>query len=134
MYVWKTAGPIFIKFYICNFLCGFSSPFNFSPHQTVFQSTSDSINTKLFLFFSACVTGARLAFINMMVKQNNLLNLIIGCLYVTFFGLHDSVILMTTIRSVRAKEIAMQQRFSLHVMGSHYVLHRNNDHHQVRKS
>jgi len=28
---------------------------------------------------------------------------------------------MTIIRSVRAKEIAMQQRFSLNVMGSHYV-------------
>jgi hypothetical protein len=30
---------------------------------------------------------------------------------------------MIIIRSVRAKEIAMQQRFSLNVMGSHYVLH-----------
>ena len=44
----------------------------------------------------------------MTVKHNNLLNLIIGCLYVSFFGLHVSVILMTVIRSVRAKEIAMQ--------------------------
>ena len=39
----------------------------------------------------------------------------------SFFGLHVSVILMTIIRSVRTKEIAMQQRFSLNVMGSHYV-------------
>ena len=38
-----------------------------------------------------------------------------------FFGLHVSVILMTIIRSVRAKEIDMQQRFSLNIMGSHYV-------------
>ena len=38
-------------------------------------------------------------------------------------GLHVSVILMTIIRSVRAKEIAMQQRFSLNIMRSHYVLH-----------
>ena len=30
-----------------------------------------------------------------------------GCLYVNFVGLHVSVILMTVIRSVRAKEIAM---------------------------
>ena len=56
-------------------------------------------------------------------KPNNLLNLIIGYLYVSFFGLHVSVILMTIIRSVRAKEIAMQQRFSLNVMGYLYVLH-----------
>ena len=34
-----------------------------------------------------------------------------GCLYVNFVGLHVSVIDMTIIRSVRAKEIAMQQRF-----------------------
>jgi hypothetical protein len=60
-----------------------------------------------------------ITFINMTVKHNNWLNLI----YVSFFGLHVSVILMTIIRSVRAKEIAMQQRFSLNVMGSHYVLH-----------
>ena len=33
-----------------------------------------------------------------------------SCLYVSFFGLHVSVTLMTIIRSVRAKEIAMQQR------------------------
>jgi len=58
-----------------------------------------------------------IAFINMSVKHNNLLNLIIGCLYVSFFGLHVLVILMTIIRSVRAKEIAMQRRFSLNVMG-----------------
>ena len=64
-----------------------------------------------------------ITFINMTVKHNNLLNLIIGCLYVSFFGLHVSAILMTIIRSVRAKEIAMQQRFSLNVMGTHYVLH-----------
>ena len=57
------------------------------------------------------------------IKHNNSLNLIIGCLYVSFFGLHVSVILMTIIRSVRAKEIAMRQRFTLNVMGSHYVLH-----------
>ena len=60
---------------------------------------------------------------NMTVKHNNLLNLITGCLYIIFFGLHVSVILMTIIRSVRAKEVPMQQRFSLNVMGSHYVLH-----------
>ena len=35
-----------------------------------------------------------------------------GCLYVSFVGLHVSVIHMTIIRSVRTKEIAM---------GSHYV-------------
>ena len=34
-----------------------------------------------------------------------------GCLYVDFVGLHVSVIHMTIIRSVRATEIAMQQRF-----------------------
>jgi hypothetical protein len=45
----------------------------------------------------------------MTVKHNNLLNLIIGCLYISFFELNVSVILMTIIRSVRAKEIAMQQ-------------------------
>ena len=33
-----------------------------------------------------------------------------GCLYVNFVGLHVMVIHMTIIRSVRAKEIAMQQR------------------------
>ena len=59
-----------------------------------------------------------ITFINMTVKHNSLLNPIIGCLYVSFFGLYVSVILMTIIRSIRAKEIAMQQRFSL---GSHYV-------------
>ena len=48
----------------------------------------------------------------MTVKQNNLLNLITGCLYVSFFGLHVSVILMTIIRSIKAKEITMQQIFS----------------------
>ena len=50
-------------------------------------------------------------FINMTVKHNNLLNPIMGCLYVNFVGLHVSVIHMTIIRSVRAKEIAMQERF-----------------------
>ena len=54
-------------------------------------------------------------FINMTVKHHNLLNLIIGCLYVSFFGLHVSVILMTIIRSVRAKEIAMQQKLKIFV-------------------
>jgi len=34
-----------------------------------------------------------------------------GCLYVNFVGLHVSVINMTIIRSVRAKEIAMRQKF-----------------------
>ena len=62
-------------------------------------------------------------FINMTFKHNNLLNLIIRCLYVSFFGLHVSVIIMTIIRSVRAKEIAMQQIVSLNVMGSYYVLY-----------
>ena len=33
-----------------------------------------------------------------------------GCHYVNFVGLHVSVIRMTIIRSVRDKEIAMQQR------------------------
>ena len=47
-------------------------------------------------------------FINTTVKHNNLLNLIIGWLYVSFFGLHVSVILMTIIRFVTAKEIAMR--------------------------
>jgi len=48
-----------------------------------------------------------IAFINVTIQHNNLLNLNIGCLYVSFFGLHVSVILMTIIRSVRAKEIAI---------------------------
>ena len=34
-----------------------------------------------------------------------------GCLHVNFVGVHVSVIHMTIIRSVRANEIAMQQRF-----------------------
>ena len=51
-----------------------------------------------------------ITFINMTVKHNNLLNQIMGCLYVNFVGLHVSVILMTIIRSVRAKEIVIQQR------------------------
>jgi len=34
-------------------------------------------------------------FLNMTLKHNNLLSLIIGCLYVSFFGLLVSVILMT---------------------------------------
>jgi hypothetical protein len=51
-----------------------------------------------------------ITFINMTVKHNNLLTLIIGCLYVSSFGLHVSVILMTIITFVRAKEIAMQRR------------------------
>jgi hypothetical protein len=42
--------------------------------------------------------------------QRNLLNPIMDCPYVNFFGLHVSVIHMTIIRSVRAKEIVMQQR------------------------
>jgi len=48
----------------------------------------------------------------MTVKHNNSLNLITGCLYIRFFGLHVSVIPMTIIRSVRAKEIAMQQKLA----------------------
>ena len=47
----------------------------------------------------------------MTVKHNNLLNPIMGCFYVNFVGLHVSVIHMTIIRSVKAKEIAMQQIF-----------------------
>ena len=47
----------------------------------------------------------------MTAKHKNLLNLIIGCLYVSIFGLNVSVILMTIIRSVRAKEIAMNGNF-----------------------
>ena len=42
-----------------------------------------------------------ITFINMTVKHNDLLNLITGCLYVSFFWLHVSVILMTIIRSIR---------------------------------
>ena len=34
-----------------------------------------------------------------------------GSLYVNFVGLHVSVIHMTIIRSVRAKDFVMQQRF-----------------------
>jgi len=49
--------------------------------------------------------------INMTVQHNNLLNPTMVCLYVNFVGLYVSVINMTIIRSVRAKEIAMQQRF-----------------------
>ena len=52
-----------------------------------------------------------ITFIKITVKHNNSLNLITGCLYVSFFGLYVLVILMTIIRSIRAKEIAMQQRF-----------------------
>ena len=47
----------------------------------------------------------------MTVRHNNLLNPIMGCLYVNFVGLHVSVIHMTIIRSVKAKEIATLQRF-----------------------
>jgi hypothetical protein len=65
-------------------------------------------------------TFREITFINMTVKHNNWLNLITRSLYVSFFGLHVSVIFMTIIRSVRAKEITMQQRFSLNVMGSHH--------------
>ena len=46
-------------------------------------------------------------FINMTVKHNNLLNPIMGRLYLYFVGLNVSVIHMTIIRSVRANEIAM---------------------------
>ena len=46
----------------------------------------------------------------MTVKHNNSLNLITGCFYASFFGLHVSVILITIIRSVRVKEIAKQLR------------------------
>ena len=52
----------------------------------------------------------KITFIKMTIKHNNSLNLITGCLYISFFGLHVSAILMTIIRSVRAKEIAMQHR------------------------
>ena len=48
-----------------------------------------------------------ITFIGMTVKHNNLLNLIRGCHYVSFFGLHVSVILMTIIRSVRAIGMAI---------------------------
>ena len=60
--------------------------------------------------------------INKTVKHNNLLNPIMRCFYVNFSGLQVSVIRMTILRSVRAKEIAMQQR-SPERNGSHYVLH-----------
>ena len=48
-------------------------------------------------------------FINMTDKHNNLLNPITGCIYVNFVRLHVSVIHMTIIRSVRAKEIWYSQ-------------------------
>ena len=51
-----------------------------------------------------------ITFTKMTVEHNNSLNLITGCLYVSFFGPHVSVILVTIIRSVRAKEISVQQR------------------------
>jgi hypothetical protein len=50
----------------------------------------------------------------MTIKHNNLLNPIMGCLYVNFIGLHVLVTHMTIIRSIRAKEIAMQHRFPEH--------------------
>jgi len=51
-------------------------------------------------------------FINMTVKHNNnVLNLITGCPYVSSFGLHVSVNFMTVIRSIRAKIYDMQQSF-----------------------
>jgi len=50
-------------------------------------------------------------FIKMTVKHNSSLNLITGCLYISFSGLHVSVILTTIIMSVRAKEIDKQQIF-----------------------
>jgi len=52
-----------------------------------------------------------ITFIKMTVKHNNSLNLIIGCPYVSLIGLYVSVILMTIIRSVRAKEISMHGNF-----------------------
>jgi hypothetical protein len=63
-------------------------------------------------------------FINMTVKHNNnILNLITGCLYVSSFGLHVSVNFMTIIRSIRAKIYDTQQSFSWNAMGSNWVLH-----------
>jgi len=55
--------------------------------------------------------------------NNNILNLITGCLYVSKFGLHVSVNFMTIIRSIRAKIYDMKQSFSWKAMGSHWVLH-----------
>jgi hypothetical protein len=47
-------------------------------------------------------------FTNMTVKHNKFVKPNNGILYVNFVGLHISVIHMTIIGSVRAKEIAMQ--------------------------
>jgi hypothetical protein len=52
-------------------------------------------------------------------NTTNLLNPIMECLYVNFVGLHVSVIHTTIIRSVRAKEIVMQQRSP--VLSQHLV-------------
>jgi len=63
-------------------------------------------------------------FINMTVKHNNnILNMITGCLYVSSFRLNISVNFMTIIRSIRAIVYDMQQSFPWNAMGSHWVLH-----------
>jgi hypothetical protein len=57
-------------------------------------------------------------FINMTVKHNNnLLNLIKRCLYVSSFGLHVSVNYMAIIRSIRDKIYDMLQSLSWNAMG-----------------
>jgi len=57
----------------------------------------------------------------MTVKHNNnILNLITGCLYVSSFGLHVSVNFMTIIRSIRSKIHDMKQSFPWNAMGSHW--------------
>jgi len=48
-----------------------------------------------------------ISFIKMTVQHNKLLNPIMGCLYVDFVGLPVSVVHMTIIKFVRAKDIAM---------------------------
>jgi hypothetical protein len=64
----------------------------------------------LFIFITIYLFINFIAVINMTIKHKNLLNPIMECLYANFVGLHVSVIHMTIIRSVRAKEIVMQQR------------------------
>ena len=51
-------------------------------------------------------------FINMTVKHKNLLNPVMGYLYVNFVGLNVSVIHMTISRSVRAKEFCHATKIS----------------------
>jgi hypothetical protein len=60
--------------------------------------------------------------INITVKHNNnILNLITRCLYVSSFGLHVSVNFITIIRYIRAKIYDMQQSFLYIIYFSSYV-------------